>query len=88
MIFGIWILTLLTMAVHRKFIQTKLFRALVAFGVLWVVVAFGPPGLIAPIRVSLMTAVLPLQKIFSVTAFEITDTFRFFTSIGELKSEN
>lgn len=76
------------MAVRRKFIQTKLFRALIAFGVLWVVVAFGPSWLVAPIRTSLMTVALPLEKIFSVAAFEIADIFRFFASIGELKSEN
>jgi rod shape-determining protein MreC len=76
------------MAVRRKFIQTKLFRALVTFGVLWSVVAFSPAWLLAPLRTSLMTVTLPLQKIFSVTAFEVTDTFRFFSSIGELKSEN
>jgi len=76
------------MAVHRKFTQTKLFRALVVFGVLWIIVAFGPAWLIAPIRSSLMTVALPFQKIFSVAAFEIADTFRFFASIGELKSEN
>lgn len=76
------------MAVRRKFIQTKLFRALVTFGALWIVVMFGPVWLTLPVRTSLMTVVLPFQKIFSVAAFEITDTFRFFASIGELKSEN
>ncbi|OGI14100.1 MAG: rod shape-determining protein MreC [Candidatus Moranbacteria bacterium RIFCSPHIGHO2_01_FULL_54_31] len=76
------------MAVRRKFTQTKLFRALVIFGVLWVIVAFGPEWLLAPVRTSVMTVAWPLQKIFSVAAFESADTFRFFTSIGELKGEN
>lgn len=76
------------MAVHRKFIQTKLFRAMVVFGVLWIASVFSPAWLILPIRSSLMTVTFPLQKVFSVVAFEISDTFHFFTSIGELKSEN
>lgn len=76
------------MAVHRKFTQTKLSRALIVFGVLWIAVVFGPAWFVAPVRTALMTVTLPLQKIFSVTAFEIADTFHFFTSIGELKSEN
>lgn len=76
------------MAVRRKFTQTKLFRALITFGVVWIVVAFSPAWLIAPVRTSLMTVALPFQKTFSVLAFEVSDTFRFFSSIGELKSEN
>jgi rod shape-determining protein MreC len=35
-----------------------------------------------------MTTMYPFQKLFSVTAFELGDVYRFFTSIGELKSEN
>lgn len=76
------------MAVRRKFIQTKFFRATVIFAVLWIVVAYGPGWLVTPIRTSVMTVTLPLQKIFSVTAFELRDTFSFFASISDLKSEN
>lgn len=76
------------MAVRRKFIQTKLSRALIALGVLSVFALFSPDWLIAPVRTSVMTVAWPIQKIFSVTAFEFGDTFRFFTSIGDLKNEN
>lgn len=82
------VLLLDNMAVRRKFTQTKLFRALIVFCVLWTVVVFGPVGLIAPIRTSLVTVASPFQKIFSVAAFEIADIFHFFASIGELKNEN
>ena len=76
------------MAVRRKFIQTKLFRAMIIFCGLAFFVWLGPDWLFVPVRTSVMTAALPLQKIFSVTAFEFGDTFRFFTSIGDLKGEN
>lgn len=76
------------MAVRRKFIQTKLSRALIALGALSALALLGPDWLIAPVRTSVMTVAWPIQKIFSVTAFEFGDTFRFFTSIGDLKSEN
>lgn len=76
------------MAVRRKFIQTKFFRATVIFAGLWIFVAYGPGWLVAPIRTSVMTLTLPLQKIFSVMAFELRDTFGFFASISDLKSEN
>lgn len=77
-----------TMAVRRKFIQTKLFRATAIFVVLWIFVAYGPGWIVAPIRTSVMTVLFPLQKIFSVMAFELRDTFGFFASISDLKSEN
>lgn len=35
-----------------------------------------------------MTVALPVQKIFSVTAFSVKDTLGFFLSIGEIKNEN
>lgn len=76
------------MAVHRKFTQTKLFRALIIFLVLWVFVLFGPTWMISPVRTAVMTVSYPFQKVFSVMAFELNDAYRFFTSIGELKSEN
>lgn len=76
------------MAVRRKFTQTKFFRALIIFCVLWLFVSFGPAWVIAPIRTVVMTITFPFQKVFSVIAFEIRDVFHFFTSIGDLKSEN
>ncbi len=76
------------MAVKRKFIQTTFFRAAVIFSVLWILVIYGPEWIVAPVRTSVMTVTLPLQKIFSVMAFEIRDTLGFFSSIGDLKSEN
>jgi rod shape-determining protein MreC len=76
------------MVVHRKFTQTRFFQALIIFLVLWIFVSFGPTWLIAPLRTSVATVTLPFQKIFSVTAFELGDIYRFFSSIGELKSEN
>lgn len=76
------------MAVHRKFTQTKFFRALLVFGVIWMALVFGPAWFIAPVRTTLMTVTAPFQKIFSVTAFELADIARFFASIGELKNEN
>ncbi|MFZ2187888.1 MAG: rod shape-determining protein MreC [Candidatus Moraniibacteriota bacterium] len=76
------------MAVRRKFIQTKLFRALIIFFALWLFISFSPAWLISPVRTTVMTVMFPVQKIFSVLAFELNDAFRFFTSIGELKSEN
>lgn len=76
------------MAFRRQFIQTKFFRAAIIFGVLWVFVMLAPEWLIAPFRTAVMTVASPLQKIFSITAFEFGDTFRFFSSIGDLKGEN
>ena len=76
------------MAVRRKFTQTKLFRAmLILFGLAFFI-WFGPEWLFAPVRTSVMTVALPMQKIFSVTAFELGDTLRFFASISDLKNEN
>lgn len=74
--------------VGRKFTQTKLFRALIVFGILLFFVFFQPRFLMEPLRAIAMTVSLPFQKIFSVVAFEVSDTFYFFSSIGELKSEN
>ncbi|MBI2439439.1 MAG: rod shape-determining protein MreC [Candidatus Moranbacteria bacterium] len=47
-----------------------------------------PQWLIHPLRTVVMTVTLPAQKVLSVIAFEFSDTFRFFSSIGELKEEN
>lgn len=76
------------MALRRKFIQTKFFRAVIIFGVVWIFVWFSPGWLVAPFRAGVMTVSIPFQKIFSTAAFQLGDTFRFFLSIGELKSEN
>ncbi|PIX90302.1 MAG: rod shape-determining protein MreC [Candidatus Moranbacteria bacterium CG_4_10_14_3_um_filter_45_9] len=76
------------MAVRRKFIQTKFFRALIVFFVLWIVLSFGPVWILAPVRTVVMTVTSPFQKIFSVVAFELSDIYHFFTSIGEIKSDN
>ncbi|HLC95066.1 MAG TPA: rod shape-determining protein MreC, partial [Patescibacteria group bacterium] len=76
------------MAVQRTFIQTKLFQAMIVFGIVWLFVALGPQWVVIPIRASLMTITVPIQKVFSVVAFEIGDGFHFFSSIGELKNEN
>lgn len=76
------------MAVRRTFTQTKFFRALIVFCVLWIALSFGPTWLISPVRTVVMTVTFPLQKLFSVVAFELSDTYHFFTSIGEIKSDN
>lgn len=74
--------------VGRKFTQTKLFRACIVFGILLFFAFFQPRFLMDPLRAIVMTISLPIQKIFSVVAFEVSDTFYFFSSIGELKNEN
>lgn len=76
------------MVVHKKFTQTKFFRVLVIFCLLWIFMLFSPAWLTSLIRTTVMTATFPVQKIFSVTAFEINDVYHFFSSIGELKNEN
>lgn len=76
------------MAVRRKFVQTKLFQALIVLGVVSIGVLYSPRWLLAPIRTTVMTVTLPLQNIFSIVAFETGDFFHFISSIGELKSEN
>jgi len=76
------------MIVQRKFTQTKFFRALILFCFVWILSEVGPQWLFAPVRNVIMTATYPLQKIFSGIAFEISDAYSFFTSIGELKDEN
>lgn len=76
------------MALRRKFVQTKFFKAIIVFAVILVFVWLSPGWLVAPFRVGIMTISFPLQKVFSITAFQLSDTFRFFLSIGELKSEN
>jgi rod shape-determining protein MreC len=76
------------MALRRKFSQTKLFRALIVSGVLFLFFFFQPRFIMEPLRAAIVTVSWPAEKIFSFVAFEIRDVFHFFTSIGELKSEN
>ncbi len=74
--------------VRRKFIQTKFFWALVAFGVLSFFVFFQPRFLLRPAQTVIATVSWPAEKFLSFIAFEIRGTFQFFSSIGELKDEN
>lgn len=76
------------MFVHRKFTQTKFFRALIVFCVLWFFVEMSPTWIFAPVRTVIMTVALPFQKVLSVMAFELNDIYSFFISIGNLKNEN
>lgn len=76
------------MALRRKFSQTKLFRALIVFGILSLFVFFAPRFVMEPLRTVAATISWPIEQLFSSFAFEIGDTFHFFTSIGELKGEN
>lgn len=76
------------MAVRRRFTQTKLFRALIVFLILWGVGLVLPKSVTAPVRTVVATVTFPIEKVFSVLAFEVRDFFGFFGSIGELKGEN
>lgn len=76
------------MALRRKFIQTKFFRAIIIFCAIWIFILVSPDWLIVPLRASVATVTFPIQKIFSTTAFQLKDTWRFFFSIGEIKREN
>jgi len=76
------------MTVHRKFTQTKFFQALILFGIIWFFAWVSPSWFFAPVRTVVMTVTFPFQRIFSNVAFGLNNTYLFFVSIGDLKSEN
>ncbi|MDD2766552.1 MAG: rod shape-determining protein MreC [Candidatus Moranbacteria bacterium] len=76
------------MIVQRKFTETKFFRALILFCIVWVSVEMSPAWIFAPVQSVVMTVIYPVQKVFSVMAFEFSALYTFFGSIGELKDEN
>lgn len=76
------------MALRGTFTQTKLFRALIVSGIIILCIVFQPRFIIEPIRVVIATISWPAEEFFSTIAFETRDFFRFFSSIGDLKSEN
>ena len=74
--------------IRRKFTQTKLSRALLIAGILVLFLFLQPRFLMEPLRALAATLGWPFENLFSLIAFETKDKFSFFTSIGELKSEN
>ncbi|OIQ04194.1 MAG: rod shape-determining protein MreC [Candidatus Moranbacteria bacterium CG2_30_41_165] len=76
------------MSVRQSLTKTKLFRALMLFCLVFLVVHFGPPSFVKPVRFVAMTIVSPIQKMTSFVAFKIQSTYEFFSSIGDLKREN
>ncbi len=76
------------MALRQKFIQTKLFRALLVTAFLSLTLFFQPRFILEPFRTVVATITWPVQAIFSSIAFEARDVFYFLTSIGDLKQEN
>jgi rod shape-determining protein MreC len=68
--------------------QTKLFRAVLVLIPLVLCLMFQPRFILEPVRVVIATVAWPVQGILSTLAFELQDTVRFFTSIGDLKREN
>ncbi len=73
---------------QKRFLRTKFFTALVVSVVVIASVFWLPRPLTDPIRKSILLVAFPFEKAFSVAAFETADTFRFFSSIGNLKNEN
>lgn len=73
---------------RRKFSQTKLFRAVLVFLVLFFFVEFGPRVLTEPLRSTLALFFWPVEKFVAVSAFETKEFFEFFAAIGDLKKEN
>ncbi len=76
------------MALRRKFTQTKFSRALIVVTFIVLCVFFQPRFVMEPLRVVIATIAWPVQGILSSFAFEVRDTFHFFTSIGDLKHDN
>lgn len=76
------------MMLRQRFIQTKIFRALVAIALLALFLVFQPRFILEPVRVAVATIAWPVQGIFSTVAFELQDIAYFLTSIGDLKKEN
>ncbi len=76
------------MALRRKFIQTKFFRALIVFSILLLGFLFPPRFIMEPLRVVATTVSWPVEQLFASIAFQARDTFGFFASVGSLKSEN
>lgn len=76
------------MALRRKFMETKLFRAMVVSLLLLGCVWYQPHFILTPIRNVVAIVTRPVQGLFSTLAFEFRDTFHFFASVGELKKEN
>lgn len=76
------------MALRRKFSQTKLFRALIVSGALVLLLIFQPRFIMEPLRSVIMAISWPIEGALSAVGFELRDTFSFFNSIGELKSDN
>lgn len=76
------------MAFRQRFIQTKFFRALVAAVFIILGLLFQPRFLFEPLRSLIATISWPVQGVLSLFAFELRDSWRFVTSIGELKHEN
>src|SRR6185369_15456891 len=76
------------MALRRKFTQTKFFRALVVLGLLGACLFFQPRFILEPLRSVIAVISSPVEGIVSALGFEVRDAFHFFSSIGELKTEN
>jgi rod shape-determining protein MreC len=76
------------MALRRKFIQTKLFKALFVAVILALFMLFPLRILSDPLRSLFAFVAWPIGKVASFVSFEASDTFRFFSSIGSLKDEN
>lgn len=76
------------MMFRQRFFQTKLSRALLVVIPLAFFLVFQPRFILEPVRSIVATIAWPIQGVFSTVAFELQDTTRFLTSIGDLKKEN
>lgn len=76
------------MALRRKFIQTKFFRALIVATFIVLCIFFQPRFLMEPLRTVLSAISWPIQGVIASFAFEMRDVVQFFTSIGDLKRDN
>ena len=74
--------------VRKLFFQTKLSRALLASCVLGVLAWWSPAFFGRSVASVMQVFLFPLERLSSYVAFESRETFRFFSSIGELKTRN
>lgn len=76
------------MYTERPFFERNIVRAVIAGGLVWIVVTFAPAEFFAPFRSLVAPVVAPFQGFASWLAFETGGVARFFSSISDLKREN
>ncbi len=76
------------MSSTHSFFQRNIVRAIIASGLVWFFITLVPNSLLVPFRSLLAPVAAPFQGFFSWVAFETRDTFRFLTSVSDLKQEN